>query len=133
MFCFAVMSKQPVTSFVGALLKASFPSAIIGGIVRIIVNPSDCIPVRNRPHILGKQFKRTPAITDFYAAQAVILPRVRVWISTSLVHVVPSDVDFRLATLCGASICDSHVIAPMMALVRGPETFARLSGFAILA
>jgi len=92
--CFATEGYIAIGPPVIGLFFGCCPLTIFRGIVAVIVDAFNAIPVQYVTHISIKSFKRiNPTVAHFYSAAAIAFIFCIVWIATSGFHGSPSTVN----------------------------------------
>lgn len=130
-----------------SLLSPSRPSAIARFVVAVVVDAIKCPSTGAVPHVGHKIDEGiTPSIADGHPTSAIPVVANPVFVVAPLLHVAPRIVGWasdsteripvgkrRVLGACKSCIIAfSHVVTPMMALVRGPAMLDTSQGFAIL-
>jgi len=88
-------------STVSTLFKPCGPFAVVWSVWTVVVNSLKSHFLGRVSHVSKKVFKLFPAVTDHYAAPAVILIGAILWVGTSLDHGRPYPVQILVRKLPG--------------------------------
>ncbi len=86
---FAAVSDATIRSLITGLFFSCRPSAILRGIVTIVVDALDAVLGRRITHVGIEVFKRLPTLADLNATRTVVMVRGAARILTSVFHTSP--------------------------------------------
>ncbi len=94
------------------LVFSSSPTAVLGRILAVIINAVNGHLIRWHPHIIGKIVKGVPSFANPYPPTAVIRPTLVIGFIATLVHRLPSIVQFFL-------VCSMYLSYPLRRVMFG--------------